>query len=299
MDFTQLRHFQTVARLGHMTQAAEALHVAQPALSRNISRLEAELGVALFDRVGRQIQLNEFGETFLRRVNKSFHHLDEGVRELMDLADKRKRIVSIAVNTTLFMPELLTKFFKEYPHIKLRQMLAPTAHIQHLLETGQVDFGITAPSMVSEKNRNIQTEQLSAREVLLAVPPHHRLADRNQISLREVADEAFISMPLSYGIRDMTDAFCHQAGFIPNIVFETDEPSSIPLYVQAGMGIAFIPPYIGESDVMLSVHRLHIIDPICEGTIGLNWIKERYISKAAQQFKEFAVHYFAELTMQK
>jgi DNA-binding transcriptional LysR family regulator len=278
-----------------MTQAAEELHVAQPSLSRTISRLEEELGVTLFDRVGRQIQLNDYGKVLLVRVERVFKELEDVKRELSDLSDTKECTVSLAVNTSIFMPDLLKKFSKQYPHIQFRQMLATTAHIQHLLEIEQVDFGISVPPIVPLESENIQTLPLLTTEIFLAVPPHHPLLVRESISLRDVANEPFISMPIGYGLREMTDTFCHQASFIPNIVIESNEPYSIIRYVQAGLGFAFIPPSLWEPSAELTKGLLRIQDTVCKGTVGLSWKKDRYISQAARQFQEFIVSYFYDL----
>lgn len=92
MELLQLKYFQTVARLEHMTKAAEELHIAQPSLSKTIARLEKDLGVPLFDRQGRQITLNPFGKVFLKRVERIFHELSEGEREIKDLANLQQRL---------------------------------------------------------------------------------------------------------------------------------------------------------------------------------------------------------------
>jgi len=295
MDLTQLRYFQTVARLEHMTQAAEELHVAQPSLSRTISRLEEELGVTIFDRIGRQIKLNDFGKVLLVRVEKIFKELEDVKRELSDLSDTKECTVSLAVNTSIFMPDLLKKFSKQYPHIQFRQIIATTAHIQHLLETEQVDFGISVPPIVCIEPENIQMLQLLTTEVFLAVPPDHPLVGRESISLHDVVNEPFVSMPIGYGLREMADTFCHQANFVPNIVIETNEPYSIIRYVQAGLGFAFIPPSLWEPNVELTKGILRIQDTVCKCAMELYWKNDRYVSQAARQFKEFVVSYFYDL----
>src|SRR5438309_3725141 len=107
MDLLQLKYFQTVARLEHMTQAARQLEIAQPSLSQTIARLEEELGVPLFDRQGRQIRLNQFGRTFLRRVERIFAELEDGRRELADLAGLEQGRVSLSMFSTPLLPDLL------------------------------------------------------------------------------------------------------------------------------------------------------------------------------------------------
>src|SRR5579884_4252519 len=104
MDLLQLRYFQTVARLEHMTQAAQELYISQSSLSKTIIHLEHELGVSLFDRQGRKIQLNQYGKAFLRRVEQVFAALDDGQRELADLAEGKQGQVSLASMSIYLLP---------------------------------------------------------------------------------------------------------------------------------------------------------------------------------------------------
>lgn len=97
MEFLQLQYFQAVARHEHMTNTAKELNVSQPSLSNSIQRLEKNLGVPLFERQGRNIKLNEFGKTYLQRVEQAFMELEEGQRELTDMAGLEHGVISIAV----------------------------------------------------------------------------------------------------------------------------------------------------------------------------------------------------------
>lgn len=97
MEILQPQYFQTVARLEHMTKAAEQLQIAQPSLSKTISRLEEDLGVALFDREHRKIRLNAAGRIFLNRVERAFAELNEGRREIVELADQDQKNITLAV----------------------------------------------------------------------------------------------------------------------------------------------------------------------------------------------------------
>src|SRR5258708_33114532 len=110
MDLLQLKYFQAVAQLEHMTRAAEQLSIAQPFLSQSIAKLEEDLGVPLFDRQGRRIQLNQFGKVFLKRVERVFVELDEGRREVADLAGLEHGLIALAVASTQPLPDLLSAF---------------------------------------------------------------------------------------------------------------------------------------------------------------------------------------------
>jgi DNA-binding transcriptional LysR family regulator len=293
MEFLQLHYFRTVARTEHMTKAAEELRIAQPSLSKTIARLEADLGVPLFDRQGRQLRLNAFGKAFLKRVDRAFMELNEGRRELRDLAGLQRGMITIAVSIPRILPELLQAFLKEYPNVLFRQLYESTSSIKRLLENGEIDFGI---SSVPIAGPGLEWKPLVTEEVFLIVPLGHPLARRESIALSEVKDEPFISMSAGFGFRDLTDAFCREAGFTPNIAFEGDEPYSIGRLVEQGLGVAFIPALSTNWESRPAVKRLRIEQPACRRTIGMGWSKRRYLSLAARRFRERVKEHFAGLS---
>jgi DNA-binding transcriptional LysR family regulator len=121
LNLLQLQYFQTVARLEHMTKAAQELNVSQPSLSNTMSRLEESLGVPLFVRQGRQIRLTTFGRQFLQRVNLAFFELEKGKREMEEMAGGEKGIISFAVTLPNALPVLLKEFLEIHPQAKLIQ----------------------------------------------------------------------------------------------------------------------------------------------------------------------------------
>ncbi|MBC9785370.1 LysR family transcriptional regulator [Heliobacterium chlorum] len=293
MDLLQLKYFRMTAQLEHMTKAAQKLNIAQPSLSKTISRLEEELGVSLFDRQGRQIRLNSFGKAFLRRVENVFMELNEGKRELQDLAGLDQGVVSFAVTNPRILPGLLGSFLQRYPHVRFRQFLGSTLSMKEQLETGEIDLCI---SSVPIEGLSIDWQSLLEEEIFLTVSVEHPLAGQQSIDLKDAADEPFISLRTGHGFRDITDAYCRQAGFTPNITFEGDEPAVIRELVKAGLGVAFLPAlsWIGVSDPLLQ--PLPIRNPKCQRTIGVARARGRYQSKAAQQFYDFVVDYLQKMT---
>lgn len=295
MEFLQLKYFQTVARLEHMTKAAEELRIAQPSLSKTIARLEEELGVPLFDRQGRKIKLNSFGKVFLERVQRAFHELSEGKREIKDLAGISQTSITLAVSIPRILPDLLGSFLSQYPHVRFQQFLESTSSMKRRIEDLEIDFCI---SSVPIEGPEIVWEPLMTEEIFLIVPPGHRLAGRDTIFLHEVKEESFISMNSGYGFRNLTDEFCREAGFKPFIAFEGDEPGVIGDLVRQGLGIAFVPALslLWNSDSWSK--RLRIIEPKCRRTIGIGWSKRRYLTLAAQQFRQFVIQYFSNISSQ-
>lgn len=294
MEILQLKYFEVVARHEHMTRAADELHISQPSLSKVISRLEEELGVMLFDRQGRNIRLNAFGKAFLKRVERIFLELEDGKRELADMSGLEQGKISLAWTSVSLLPRILEGFLKQYPNVSIRQIMASTAEMRHQLENGVIDLCISSPPI---EGAGIVCKPLYEDEFYLAVPKNHRLADRESIDLIEVAKEPFLSTKQGYGYRDVTDEFCHQAGFVPNIVFEGDLAISIIGLVNAGLGVAFLPSPIARDYPTELPKLLRINKPICHRTISLTYMEGRYLSKAAEQFCQYIIDYFDKISI--
>jgi DNA-binding transcriptional LysR family regulator len=292
LDLRQLEYFRTAARREHMTRAAEELGIAQSALSKTIARLEDDLGVPLFDRQGRRIRLNQFGRAFLERVDRALAQLEDGRREVADLAGLEHGQVALAATTLRWVPELLHAFRARYPHVRFRLIQAETAAMRQQLARGESDLCLASLPL---DGPGVQAVPVLTEEILLAVPATHRLAERGRIQLGEVADEPFISLKPGYDLRELTDQVCRQAGFAPHIVCEVDEPAAIRGLVRAGLGVAFLPAaswrIVGEPDPV----PLHIEAPTCQRILQLAWRDGRYLSAAARQFRAFVIAYFARL----
>src|SRR6266702_2854209 len=221
MDLLQLRYFQAVARHQHVSRAAVELRVAQPALSRAIARLEAELGVPLFDRRGRRVRLNRFGAMFLARADRALGELDLGL----------------------------------------------------------ASQPLPGPALASA--------ELLSEEVLLAVPPSHRLAGRTRAGVGELAGEPFVTTRPGYWQRALTDRLFTDAV----IVCEGDEPYAIRGLISAGVGIGLMPAMARRLAPDPPVGWLHLDVP-CRRTLSLVWRAGAYQPAAARALTEFAAGYF-------
>lgn len=289
MELLQLKYFQTVAKYQHITQAAETLKIAQPALSMTIARLEKELGIPLFSRKGRNIQLNEFGEAFLKHVNQIFMELECAKQELNIMAGIHDCQVYLATTSERFLSGLLTNFLSNCPRTKFRQsVIASPKEIQHLINEGEIDFFLTSPPIDDPR---IESVVLLEDEILLGLPASHRYAGRNSIKLQEVAEDSFISLSKDYSFRELTDQLCRKAGFTPNIIFEGDARLTIEL-LRAGCGIRLTPRSTLKMYANASVVFLRIEDPPCQRTISLSWFKDKPYAQVAQSFRQFVIENF-------
>lgn len=289
MELQQLRYFQTVARLEHMTQAAEELNITQPALSRTISRLEEDIGVPLFERKGRQIRLNAYGEIFLAHLERSFLELDQAKKKINDMARLENRSVSIATTNVSIFPSLVSAFLRQYPDVRIRQYLRSDINMYHLLEKGEVDMCISSEPI---EGPDIRWDPLFSEELLLLVPREERFIHRQAIRLTEVADERFISSNTSYDSSNWLESFCQKAGFAPKITFEGNDSVVIGEMVSLGLGISFIPKLLWEKFSAILKDRLHVLtmtEPQCIRTTGISRITGRYLSTAANAFYSFAI----------
>ncbi|XMA23533.1 LysR family transcriptional regulator (plasmid) [Bacillus bombysepticus] len=290
MDLLKLKYFQTVARTEHMTKAALELHIAQPALSVMIARLEEDLGVPLFDRVGRQIRLNVFGKAFLKHVDKALGALEEGRREIEDLAGLERGSIMLATTTLIRVADILGPFISLHPDVNFRITQAIAVEdLVNLLEKGEIDFCFATSAI---ERPGICTFPLETEEIVLAVPSTHRLSGRHSIHLSEVANDPFINLKVGYSFRKVTDEFCSKAGFLPNIVCEGDEPAAISCMVRAGLGVAFLPAASKRERPPL--HLIHIEEPVCQWTPHLVWKEGHYLSLAAQSFREFIMEHYSQ-----
>ncbi|WP_028778172.1 LysR family transcriptional regulator [Shimazuella kribbensis] len=288
MELLQLHYFRKVAKLEHMTKAAQELHIPQSALSKTISRLEEDLGVPLFDRKGRYIRLNTFGKAYLKKVEIALTALEEGQREVKDLAGMEKGELLIATTTHKCFSGIIGSFLTSYPNIKVKMNRASEQEKVRQLRNGDIDFCITFPPIQQDGIKGIS---FLTEEILLAVPSTHRFAHRSKVDLSELSDDPFILIEKGNPFREMTDRFCEQAGFTPNVACEVDEHSAIGHFIPSGVGVAFLPETLVDKR-KTSYHFVHIHRPVCRRIYQLAWMEDRYISTASLKFREFFVQHF-------
>ncbi len=293
MELLQLQYFIAVARLEHVTEAARSLHVTQSSLSKTIQRLEEDLGVPLFDRTGRKLRLNDFGNRFLRRAERALFELEQGKQELRDLSSPEQGTLELAVTTASTLPGILREFRKKRPHIHFHVQMLSVQEMVTLLDRGEVDFCLSSPPIQGD---DLECQMVFIDPILVAVPKGHRLADRSTVSLTELRNEWFVGVKRGYGTRDVVDSICKSVGFEPKYVYEGDEPARLSTLVEAGIGIAFIPSTARNAREHITY--LQVEDHELVREIALIWHKGRYISQSALEFREVVAAYFESISSQ-
>ena len=285
MEWQQLTYFRTIARTQHLGRAAVELGVSQPALSRTIARLETEFGTPLFDRKGRSILLNRYGRALLARVERALQELEDAHKELTDIFHEESGTVALAFLATFgtwLVPDLMRGFQTQHPKMNFRLLQGPAPTLLSLLRTGDVDLCLASPRF---EDPQVEWLPIGQEELFLLVPETHALARRRSVKLKDVADEAFISLKPGYGLRRVTDELCAQAGFKPRINFEGEEVATLWGLVGAGLGIAIGPRLPASAPGTPTAVPLS--EPRCSRTIGLAWMKKRYLPSASRSFLEF------------
>ena len=290
MEWPQLQYFREVAEQEHFTLAAQRLSLSQPALSRSIAGLERELGVPLFDRQGRSVRLNRYGKAFLTHVQRAIAEVDEGQRELADMVGPVKGTVAIGfihVMGARLLPLLLRRFRANHPAVDFKLSQGGTAALLEQLRSGETDLCLMAthPDLP-----DLRWVHLFDEEIFAIVPPDHALADRESIRLAELADEPFISFLPGWGLRQMKEELCLQAGFTPRVAFEGEEVGTVHGLVAAGLGVALIPRTFAPREARAA--WLRVSEPRCKRAIGVAWIEGRYLSAVATLFRDFIVDSF-------
>ncbi|GAA1954967.1 LysR family transcriptional regulator [Kitasatospora viridis] len=308
----RLAQFAAVARLEHVTRAAEELGVPQPTLSRAIARLEGELGVALLDRQGRSVRLTRAGRLLLGSVERALVELDRGTRAVLAEVDPAAGRVAFGFLHTLgtdAVPALLREFRVDHPQARFQLAQDYVAAMLDRLRSGELDLCLVSPL---PQVPDLTVHQLDEQELYLAVPADHRLArrvgavagggggsvagggggggdgggGRRRLRLAEAAQEPFVAVEPGYGLRTLTDDFCAQAGFAPRIAFEGEEVETLRGLVAAGLGVALLPrglmPRPGVVDLAVTAPRTR-------RAIGLAWLAGRRLPTPAEAFRDFVL----------
>jgi DNA-binding transcriptional LysR family regulator len=287
MELRHLRYFEAVARYSHVTRAAAELHIAQPALSKQISQLEHELGVALFDRVGRNVQLTEAGESLLPHARAVMAQVEAARAEMAERIGLRKGRATVGAPPTVgtqLLPAALATFNKRYPGIELRLHESGVQTLLDLLETGLTDVAVVTLPVDDE---NLTVVPIFTEEMVVAVWRGHHLAERSEVAISELRGEPWVLSPENYELREAALVACERAGFTPRVVLDGGETDTLLHFVAAGMGVALVPRLAvqGASGLV----ALPVSDQKLQRSLGVVWRGDRVASPAARALREFLV----------
>lgn len=281
MELLQLRYFVTAAKMQSITKAANYHGIPQPAMSQTIARLEADLGgVRLFDRKNGRIYLNETGRRFLTRVEYALHSLDNGIAELKaETEDISGEIHLLVLENRRFILTCVSQFYKKYPNV--------TIFSSHDFYSEQnTEYDLCFSSMQTHHHMK-QCIPLVRESIVLAVHESNPLAKRSWVSLQELKDEKFITMPSRSSLYDITYNNCRACGFEPHVQFICDDPYFVRKYISENMGVALSPAVSWSDRFRANTVIIPIDNPPIHTTTYLLWDDNRYMTPAVRKFMEF------------
>lgn len=293
LELRQLQYFVQVARLQHVTKAAEELHVAQSAVSRQIHRLEDELGVRLFMQRGRNVQLTPVGQLFLRRAETILGDLDRAVLEIHEFLDPEVGEIRIGFPHSLginLVPQVVAAFRKLHPNVKFRFRQGMYPSLIRDVVDAEVDLAFISP--FPDRNDLVTGEVLLTEQLFAILPEGHPLALEDSIKLSDLKDEKFVLFSEGYSLRPIVWEACKEAGFTPKIGFEGEETSTIRGLVAAGMGVSLLPEMaVYESNSMMPA-IVRISEPQVTRTIGLIRRSGEKLPLVVHMFHAFLLEFF-------
>lgn len=283
MELRQLVYFEAVARHGGFSRAAEQLRIAQPAISAQVRRLEAELGTALLRRTTRRVALTDAGELFLARARTVLDVLDGARADLDELAAVLRGHLTVGATLVLGsidLPRSLARFHRRHPAVTLSLRAGLIAQLLDELDSGTVD--VVVGPIHDDLPGGFVAQPLALENLVLVTPPDRRLLPG--ATLAAVRDEPFVCLPAGSGLHALLVGAAVAEGFTPRIPFETHSPASIRELVSAGLGVALLAESAAHAPgPAVQVHPLQ--PPVAHQPIGIIQVRGRPASAAARAWQ--------------
>ena len=289
MELRQLRYLVAIADERHFTRAAARENVAQPALSQQLRRLEAEVGVPLVHRTTRRVELTEAGEALVRRARRALAEIDAAQAELADLVGVRSGRVVIGAMQSLGpfdLSGLVSQFFARHPGVDLTIREEVSDPLLDMLAHDAVDLAFL--SLAADFDRDaLEARTLLVEPLVAVVATHHPLAGRKRARLDDLRDERFVTYRDGAGLRRILLAAARDAGFEPQLAFETNNSLRGRALAARGLGVAIIP----ASDAAAPGPEVAVIaleEPL-QRDVTLVWRRTRHHAPAARAFLDLAI----------
>jgi DNA-binding transcriptional LysR family regulator len=279
MELRQLEYFVAVAEEANFTRAAERIHVAQPAVSAQVQRLERELGQPLLDRSRRTVLLTAAGAAALpyaRAALAAVADIHVAVAELTQLV-RGTLTIGTVTSHSVDIPSLLADFHADHPNVEITLSTDSSDTLIEMVRTGRLDAAIVSVGP-GERPEALDVEVVADEAIAAAVSLTDELASRKTIRLAELADRPLIALPVGAGVRHQFDAACAKAGVTPRIAFEASTPLALADLAERGLGVAIVPASVPRGRAAL--HALAIV-PELRGRLVLAWRSGGPISPAA------------------
>jgi LysR family transcriptional activator of glutamate synthase operon len=289
MELRQLRYLVALADERQFTRAAAREHIAQPALSQQIRRLEEEVGLALVERTTRRVAITDAGELLVARARRILAEIDAAHFELQDLRGIRGGHVTVGAMHTMGPVDLalvLAIFHERHPGIELTVREQSSEELAEMLRVDELDLAFLSVTERIESH-GLGLHQLVSEELVAVLPRDHRLGGRRRVRMGQLARDEFISYREGSRLRELLASAGRRAGFEPRITLESNESQRIRRLVARGLGVAILP----RSDAVgpgADVAVATLVEPALSRDITLAWREGRRHAPAATEFLALA-----------
>ena len=272
MNSEQLHYFQTTARVSHMSKAAEMLNISQPALSANIRKLEFEIGVPLFDRVGRNIVLNAYGKEFLACVDSITNDMNRCIEHIRSMHKAESNTVTIRMPSLSNYPNLLHRIYEKHPDVNLNNKDCLFSELNARLMNGQLEFCVIGK--IPEPTE-LTVKKVVDTVMVVLVSENSPYAKLETASMETFKDDEFCDFPSDFasGASPLKEV-CKDAGFAVKIGFTGNTLYDLLDAVRHRHFIARLPRYILKNFNMDGIHEIELEPPANNGPLYMMWSKE-------------------------
>jgi LysR family transcriptional regulator, transcription activator of glutamate synthase operon len=296
MELRQLIYFVEVAKREHVSEAADTLHVAQSAISRQIANLEAELGVQLFEREGRNVKLTPIGKYFLPHAEAVLRAVENAKQQIEEYLDPEHGTIKIGFPSSLAshtLPMVISSFKDEHPHVKFHLRQGSYHFLIEAVKNRELDLAFIGPVPTDEKE--LKGEILFMESFAVLLPLHHHLAKRERLALNELRNEPFVTFPKGYVLHTIVINACRQAGFSPIISSEGEDLDAIKGLVSAGIGVTLLPENTFYDTMPRYTVKIPIAMPQVKRNVGVIYSTRHNLAPSVKVFYDFVKQFFSRL----
>lgn len=293
MDTERCREFVVLAQTCNYLQAADQLFISQSSLSKHIKALERELGVELFNRTTRRVQLTEHGRVFLPFARKLASTAHDAQAALADASDNERRVIdigSIPVMVPYGITALLNRFEREHPNVRLHIVEGEADQLKELLRKRQLDLAFIrewdGDVGLDDGDAEFATVDYADDCLAAVLPADHRLASRQSIRLGELANDEFLLLPQGTVMNALITDACAVEGFVPEVRYRGTRAENIIDLVSRGMGVSLLMRTPAAYLTRTAVSIVDLENPIITH-IKLYRLRDREPSAAAREFLDF------------
>ncbi len=296
MDLKQLRYFKTVVEAGGFSAASRQLHIAQPALSIALRKLEQELELTLLHRGERRITPTVEGEVLLghaRRLLELAEAAELEMRELRGLAKGEVRLGIPSMLGSYYFPPILMGFKHRYPELRLSVYEQGTRRLQQMIHDGELDLGVV---VADSPPQDLETRLLTREEMVACVPADHPFASRASIGMEEFFSQELVVFKPGYFLREFVDRFSEREQRSPRIAFETNLIPLTKAIVRQGFGITTFLRMVLENEPVDDLVAVSFDQPVFLD-LSLAWKRGGYLSRADRAFVDYILEQTAAADM--